>query len=336
MGVGAANRFYNEPGCDIDLNRSVAKVNELRIAISRQPLRWILPCLLILLNSTAEAYGQNVLQQDPASAMKTMFDRMAESMGPIAPMFGRFSDEQIAQLDAIEVSTNEEAAYGRKVLEGFRKKMKQQGVAVTSRDADLVYIRKLLPPLQSQMTNSQRYRKLQVYLIDTDGQDAFSIPGGHLLITRGLLEGAQNEAALVGVLAHELSHLDRGHQLLPLKQSKLARQPTDFQDSMLMVALVARPFRSEQESEADSDATIWMMAAGYQPNELVRLLIRWDQNQNTKTPWQDFVPGFVKSHPDAGLRAQAVSQIASKHRQRFPKATFVGEENLRQRAPKPQ
>ena len=38
-------------------------------------------------------------------------------------------------------------------------------------------------------------------------------PGGTLIFFRGILDFAGSEAALVGVIGHELSHLDHGHQL---------------------------------------------------------------------------------------------------------------------------
>ncbi len=62
-----------------------------------------------------------------------------------------------------------------------------------------------------------------------------------------------------------------------------------------MMALFARPFRPENESEADRDAVEWMMAAGYEPKELSRMLNQWDAKQSQTAPWMDFVPGFVKN-----------------------------------------
>lgn len=289
------------------------------------------PFLLLVSAGLTPAWGQDRFPPDPARTMQAMFDQMMENSGP---MFGRLTDEQLAQLDAIEISPLAEADFGRKVVDEFVKKMRQQGVEVTPRARELAYISKLIPPLQAQMSNGKRYPKIQLMLIDTDSEDAYSVPGGHLLISRGLIERANSEAALVGVLAHELSHLDRGHQLLPLKHAKLAQQPMDFRDSMFLVSLVARPFRPEQESEADKDATIWMMAAGYQPDELARLLVRWSEKQDKNMPWQRFVPGFVKSHPDAGLRAQAVGLIADDNREKYPNALYVGQKNLQRKVPK--
>jgi predicted Zn-dependent protease len=287
-----------------------------------------------------QAAGQNFpfrplpANEDPAAALQSMFDRMAENAGPFGAMFGRLTPEQLERLDVIDVSVAEEAQYGRKVLDTFVSTMRQQNITITHRFPESHYIRKLVATLRSHMQHSNRYPRVRIYLIDRDGEDAYSIPGGTLLITRGLLDRVRSEAALVGVLAHELSHLDRGHQLLPLKQSKLSKQPLNFGDGMMLVSLVARPFRPEQETEADADATKWMMAAKYQPLELVRLLDRWDRRQDAQMPWQNFVPGFVKSHPDAGIRAQAVAELADKLKANHPQATYIGRENLRRRVPR--
>ena len=43
-------------------------------------------------------------------------------------------------------------------------------------------------------------------IIDSDDFNAFSTPGGYILVTRGLFDRMRNEAELVGVLTHEIAH----------------------------------------------------------------------------------------------------------------------------------
>ena len=47
----------------------------------------------------------------------------------------------------------------------------------------------------------------QFGVLDTGTINAFSTPGGYVLISRGLLERLHNEAELAGVLAHEVAHV---------------------------------------------------------------------------------------------------------------------------------
>jgi beta-barrel assembly-enhancing protease len=47
---------------------------------------------------------------------------------------------------------------------------------------------------------------LHISLLQSREVNAFALPGGYLFIERGLLEAADNEAELAGVLAHEMAH----------------------------------------------------------------------------------------------------------------------------------
>lgn len=55
-------------------------------------------------------------------------------------------------------------------------------------------------------------------IIDSDHFNAFSTPGGHVLITRGLFDGMRSESELAGVLAHEVAHVVRKHHLGALQK----------------------------------------------------------------------------------------------------------------------
>lgn len=301
------------------LNKVIAAICKVIVAIC-----WL---------SCRTAHAQNN-PAAPADAFQRMFDNFASQAGPMAPMFGKLTPEQIEKLDRIAVSPVEEKRFGQQVLDAYLQQLKQSQTAISQQGADVDYLKQLLIQLKPLMKNSKRYRDIDVQLIASDNTDAYSIPGGHLLVTRGLLETAVSEAAIVGVLAHELSHLDRGHQLLPLKQSKLAKQPLNFKDQMMSISIIARPNRPEHESEADADAARWMMECGYDARELARLLNSWEQRQEQVAPWLKFVPGFVKSHPDAGKRAQEVVLIAERDKAMFPRATYVGVENLKLRTPR--
>lgn len=56
-------------------------------------------------------------------------------------------------------------------------------------------------------------------IIDNDDFNAFSTPGGYVLVTCGLLDRMRSEAELAGVLAHEVAHVERKHHLEALQRS---------------------------------------------------------------------------------------------------------------------
>lgn len=48
-------------------------------------------------------------------------------------------------------------------------------------------------------------------ILDTDTVNAYSLPGGYVLITKGALKALQSPGELAGVIAHELGHINKYH-----------------------------------------------------------------------------------------------------------------------------
>jgi predicted Zn-dependent protease len=48
-------------------------------------------------------------------------------------------------------------------------------------------------------------------ILDTDTVNAYSLPGGYVLITKGALKALQTPGELAGVIAHELGHINKFH-----------------------------------------------------------------------------------------------------------------------------
>jgi hypothetical protein len=57
-------------------------------------------------------------------------------------------------------------------------------------------------------------------VIDNETPNAFSAPGGYVVVTTGLLKRVSNEAQLAGVLAHEIAHVVHKHSLKRYKEAK--------------------------------------------------------------------------------------------------------------------
>jgi len=63
---------------------------------------------------------------------------------------------------------------------------------------------------------------LHVYVLQSREINAFALPGGYLFIQRGLLEAADNESELAGVIAHEMSHDVGRHSTKLMKRATIA------------------------------------------------------------------------------------------------------------------
>ncbi len=270
---------------------------------------------------------------DPAEQFKNMFETFAKEGDKFMPgMFSELTPEQMAQLEKVKVSQREESQFGSDVLKNYEVALKGKNQKIIRSGEDVAYLKALVKDVQPQMTNAARYKQMDVAVVETDEVDAYSIPGGHLIFTRGLLENVTSEAELVGVIAHELSHLDRGHQLLTLKQSKSQPQWNDPRAAMGWMATMFKPFRPEFEAQADADAVRWMLATGYDARQLAQLLARWEAKQNQQAPWVNMMPNFVRSHPDAGRRAQTVLKDFDNQATKTDRLV-IGRKNLKQRVP---
>ena len=63
---------------------------------------------------------------------------------------------------------------------------------------------------------------LHVTLLNSREINAFALPGGYLFIERGLLEAADDEAELAGVIAHEIAHDTARHSAKLMKRATIA------------------------------------------------------------------------------------------------------------------
>jgi predicted Zn-dependent protease len=291
---------------------------------------------LLLTCATISPALKSAQAQPPAfdnARFEDMIRQFASPLDSFIPgVLTEITPQQLARLDVVPVSQAEEAAFGKRILNDYERQLKLTNKGIVRTGPDVEYLNKLSAAIRVHMTHGTRYKNLRIGVVDLDVADAYSIPGGDLLFTTELLKTAGSEAALVGVVAHELSHLDRGHQLYALKQSKLVQKTPNFRNMMQAVAAVAKPFHPEFESQADQDAFTWMVAAGYDPRELARLLDRWSQRQDQRFPWAESMPTFLRSHPAAGIRAQSLLKQFEQLPPGHP-ALVIGIKNLEQRLP---
>ena len=94
-----------------------------------------------------------------------------------------------------------------------------------------------------------------------------------------------------------------------------------------------KPYRPEEELEADRDAAIWMHQTGYEIDEFIDLFRRFERRRDRKH--DALLPGFLRSHPLNADRIKAVRTVAITLRREAPlDAPYVGVTNLKTRTPR--
>jgi Zn-dependent protease with chaperone function len=167
----------------------------------------------------------------------------------------------------------------------------------------------------------------------SDVPNAMALPNGTIVLTDGLVKLlADKPDAIVGVLAHELGHLEHHHSMrslievssLGLISSFVLGDHTVWVNQLpLLVGQLS--YSRGHEGEADDAAIRIMQAAGIDPAELalfferVELAERVEREQKTKsqqkespaqaeksTAWN--VPDLLRSHPSSDARMKKLRQ----------------------------
>jgi predicted Zn-dependent protease len=241
-----------------------------------------------------------------------------------------------ADLAKIKISAKEEQQIGEQQIEALKQQLLTRKLKLQTRGREVAYLATLVERLQPQMHEHKRYPKIRILYVEDEQPQAYAFCDGHLLISSGLLKAAQSEAALVCVLGHELSHLDRGHLLRRAKQWKLLQErfkdTSNFSPARLtasfdaMQAIFRRPFGPAEELEADTDGMTWAYELGYDPRAVAGIYDAVEQ------PGQKFLPAFLQSHPPSAERRENLQATYKALQEARPQEElYLGRENLQRR-----
>ena len=174
------------------------------------------------------------------------------------------------------------------------------------------------------------FKDYSVIVLDSREFNAFASPGGHIFVTRFLVETAVSEDMLAAVIAHELAHVMLKHSVSIIDDFKLndemaalaekardlsgnteaATRLIGFRNSVSAVinALFKNGYSKAQEFEADMEAAALLAAAGYYPGALVEMLQLLQQVQPSQKE------RFSATHPSPEERIANVAGWVGRYR----------------------
>lgn len=150
--------------------------------------------------------------------------------------------------------------------------------------------------------------------------NAFSIPGGFIYIYEGLIDYAESDDELAGVVAHEISHAAFRHLAelrrrasrvdllqIPLILAAILTRSPDALVGLQGANLAGQAFKSgwslDAELSADYGAMQYMVQSGYNPVGTLTFMERlaYRDQGGPQIDW-----GILASHPPSKERAQAM------------------------------
>jgi predicted Zn-dependent protease len=157
--------------------------------------------------------------------------------------------------------------------------------------ADAVWLEKMLRRIVTANDLSTRV-PFRVKIARSRAVNACAVPNGNVYFTRGFLDFVkrqwpkvpldENNPYVAGVMAHELTHVIKGHVVnreMFMKAMQQAGRPLDPAVLILTTRLT--------EIEADRDSMIYTTVAGYQPNALFDFLERLARTMGDIPPLRD-------------------------------------------------
>jgi predicted Zn-dependent protease len=154
-------------------------------------------------------------------------------------------------------------------------------------------------------------------IVNSSAINAFATPGGYIYINKGLINVAENEGELAGVIAHEIGHANARHVASIIEKSQKLNIAT-------LAAIIAGAFLGggaeaaaaiatfsiagassltlkymrEHEEEADRFGITYLVSAGYYPAAMVDFLKIMKQHEFlSKT-----MPSYLLTHPGTDQR----------------------------------
>jgi predicted Zn-dependent protease len=182
----------------------------------------------------------------------------------------------------------------------------------------LAYANKVCNALVINSVRPEIFNGYHVNILDSDEINAFATCGGHIFITRGLIDSTTSEDTLAAVIAHEIAHIQLQHGLKAIKNSRITQallvtgtsaagaagnknisELVDvFGDSIneVVTTMVINGYSRSQEYDADSMAMVLLDLAGYEPSSLLDVLRVLEKTQSSHPG------GFNKTHPSPAQR----------------------------------
>lgn len=187
------------------------------------------------------------------------------------------------------------------------------------------------------------YRYSFNVLADRNTVNAFALPGGPIFITRALLDRLPSEAAVAGVLGHEIGHVVARHSSEHIAKSQLGQSivaavgvaaSDDYrsgQSAAMMAAMVSQMIQMRygrnDELESDKLGVQIMSEAKYDPRALLDVMKTLQEAGGGRSRQ----PEFMSTHPDPGNRLEYIRQeIARRFPNGVPAELQTGNQPMRQ------
>ncbi|PKK88125.1 MAG: hypothetical protein CVV64_20175 [Candidatus Wallbacteria bacterium HGW-Wallbacteria-1] len=217
-------------------------------------------------------------------------------------------------------------------------------------DPDQIYINRLMAALTGFSKKKFTYR---LYIVNRNGPNACALPGGIIMVTRGLLRHLANEAQVMAVMAHEMGHIECGHCFDTVKFSVLANKKArgrlrflgDLADAITST-LLRHSYDKTQEAEADKFSFNMIQRTKYDPSAVSGAFMSLDRYcrggaaeidaaaEKGNMEKTNILRDYMRSHPPLAMRIDKYREEARAWwNSHSDERRYAGKSNLLTRTP---
>jgi predicted Zn-dependent protease len=160
-------------------------------------------------------------------------------------------------------------------------------------------------------------------VLDVKDINAFALPGGPMYVHRGIIEAAETEGELAGVMAHEMGHVALRHGTAQMTKAEkfsfgqLAGAVAGavvggglgqaiYEGTNFGLGATFLRYGRDDEKQADLFGVQLMSRAGYDARDLAHMF-ETIEHQGGSTP-----PQWMSDHPNPGNRVQYINDEAAR------------------------
>lgn len=178
---------------------------------------------------------------------------------------------------------------------------------VITNDSIVNTLDKLLKPICDK--NGIERDSIKVHIVQKDEINAFALPNNHLVVYTGLITDCKEQAALQGVLGHEIAHIENNHVMKKLSKeigfSVLLSATAGGKGGQILKeifkTLSSSAYDRTLEKEADIASVDYMIKSNIDPKPFADFMYKMSlDNEISKSMY------WISSHPESEERAKYI------------------------------
>ncbi|MDX2305668.1 MAG: M48 family metallopeptidase [Microscillaceae bacterium] len=183
----------------------------------------------------------------------------------------------------------------------------QSNFTLLESDSRLTKLQKILNTMTPHV--SRKGIQYDIHLIqNSDLINAFSIAGGHIFITTGIMNWVESDDELAFIIGHEIGHVDLGHTIQHIKKSMTIQSWADYLQLNEYAGVIEQaqtilgtPFGQPDEYSSDQYGATIALKAGYNPHKGKDFFKKLSENEKKEDIPYD-LDVWMRTHPYSDQR----------------------------------